>query len=55
MPVVKEYINKALGDLPAKREKHEYTAKFVKGEIRNDDSANDSFADKVITTPKSTP
>ena len=53
--VVEKYINKALGNLPDKREEHEYSAKFIKGEIRNDDNPNDSFADKVIIKPKSTP
>ena len=55
MPVSQEYINKALGDLPNKREEHEYSAKFIKGEIRNDDNPNDAFAKKVITDPKQTP
>lgn len=55
MPVSEEYINKALGDLPNKREEHVYSAKFIKGEIRNDDNPNDAFADKVIVKPKETP
>lgn len=55
MAIAQEYINKALGDLPKKREVHEYSAKFIKGEIRNDDNPNDAFADKVIIKPKETP
>lgn len=55
MTVVQEYINKALGDLPKKREVHEYSAKFIKGEIRNDDNPNDAFAKKVLIKPKQTP
>jgi len=53
MPVSQEYINKALGDLPSRREVHKRSAAFLRGEIRNDGSnPNDEFAAKVITNPK---
>jgi hypothetical protein len=55
MQVSQEYINKALGDLPNKRETHERSASFIKGELRNDDNPNDAFATKVLTNPKETP
>lgn len=48
MLVVKEYINKILGDLPKKRVVSLRAAEFMKGDIRNDDNPNDSFAKKVI-------
>lgn len=53
MAITKEYINKALGNLPAKRVELEKPGAFIKGEIRNDDNPNDTFADKVVK-PKST-
>jgi len=54
MPVSEEYINKALGDLPKRRETNERAAKFMVGDIRNDDNPNDAFANKVIIKPKET-
>jgi len=55
MAVAQEYINKALGDLTKKRETNDRAAKFMVGEIRNDDNPNDAFATKVIDKPKETP
>lgn len=49
MPIVKEYINKVLGDLPNKRITHERAAGFMKGDIRNDDNPNDAFSNKTLS------
>lgn len=47
--VVEKYINKILGDLPDKRVVNDRAAEFMKGNIRNDDNPNDSFAKKVLS------
>jgi len=49
MLAIKTYINKILGDLPDRRTVHKRSEEFIKGDIRNDKTLNDSLADTVIT------
>lgn len=48
MLAVKTYVNKILGDLPDQRTVHQRSEEFIKGDIRNDKTPNDSLADIVI-------
>lgn len=46
--IVKKYVNEILNDLPDRRLTFERPAEFMKGNVRNDLTPNDSFGAKVI-------